>query len=78
MPDHRAAVMELKRAFGSALRRLRMERGLSQREMAMLNGLNQNVISAAECGKTNTSLMMMARLAQAVGGDVPAMLTKQE
>jgi transcriptional regulator with XRE-family HTH domain len=70
--------MELKRAFGSALRRLRMERGLSQRQMAALNGLNQNVISAAERGKINTSLVMMARLAAAVGGDVPVMLTKEE
>jgi hypothetical protein len=46
--------------------------------MAALNGLNQNVISAAERGKINTSLVMMARLAAAVGGDIPAMLTKEE
>ena len=78
MSDHRAAVMELKRVFGSALRRLRVERGLSQRQMAAMNGLSQNVISTTECAKTNTSLAMMVRLAQAVGGDVPAMLTKQE
>jgi transcriptional regulator with XRE-family HTH domain len=77
MPDHKAELAELKLIFGSALRQRRMDLGLSQREMAAQHSLSQHVVSAVENGKNNTTISMMVRLAAAVDGEVPAMLTKK-
>jgi hypothetical protein len=41
-------------------------------------GLSQRTDGAVETGAANLTLGSLMRLAQAVGGDVPAMLTKEE
>ena len=75
--DTKGYLTDLKRIFGAALKRRRMNIGLSQREMAAQHGLSQNLVSAVENGKTNVTLSMMARLATAVDGEVHEMLTNE-
>ena len=78
MPNDTGAYLtDLKRIFGAAVKRRRMNIGLSQREMAAQHGLSQNLVSAVENGKTNVTLSMMARLATAVDGEVHEMLTNK-
>mgnify|MGYP001070735364 CR=1 FL=1 len=51
--------------FGEYLRRLRLERGLSQEEMAEQAHINSSYLSDVERGKRNISLLNLLQLAQA-------------
>lgn len=59
--------MDIKEKFGTRLRTLRREKGLSQEELAEKSGLNRPYISAIEKGKRNVSLEVMEKLAGALG-----------
>lgn len=60
------------------IRQLREERGLTQTELARKSGLAQPTLSELERGsKTNPSLKVLRRLADALGIDV-ADLIKEE
>jgi transcriptional regulator with XRE-family HTH domain len=65
--------LQLRRLFAANFRRLRAEKGLKQRDL----GIPQKTVSAAESGRSDLMLSTMARLAEAVGADVPALLTKE-
>lgn len=55
-------------SFGTAMRRLRIERGLSQEELAERMDMSSNAhISRLENGKKLPSLEMVFRLADALG-----------
>lgn len=49
------------------LRRIRLERGLSQEKLGELAGLDRTYISSAEGGHRNISLRSIDRLASALG-----------
>ena len=52
--------------FGIALRRRRVEVGLTQEQIASRSGMSRSYISEVECGKENISLERAERLALAV------------
>ncbi len=59
--------MELQKRFGSTIRRLRMNRGISQEAFADLCNLHRTYISDVELGKRNVSLENIKHIADALG-----------
>jgi DNA-binding XRE family transcriptional regulator len=53
--------------FGEQVRRLRLERGLSQMELAELAGAHRTYISSLESGRRNVSLNLIHQLADGLG-----------
>ena len=52
--------------YGSVIRNLRQNRGISQEELADLCGLHRTYISDVELGKRNVSLENIERIAKAL------------
>jgi transcriptional regulator with XRE-family HTH domain len=67
-PAFRAAMEELEPAYQVA--RLRMKRGLTQKELAKLVGTRQSSISRLESGKSQPSLSFLRRVVEALGGQL--------
>ena len=53
--------------YGKALRKLRMEKKISQEEFAEKCGLHRTYISDVELGKRNVSLENIERISNALG-----------
>jgi len=59
--DHRQAA-----DVGRRLKELRLQRGLSQEELAFRSGLHRTYVSSTERGQRNVSLVNIERLARAL------------
>jgi transcriptional regulator with XRE-family HTH domain len=53
-------------SFGNAVRRARLQRGISQEELAHQAGIDRSYMSSVERGGQNVGLMIMARIAGAL------------
>ncbi len=53
-------------AFGETVRKLRLERGLSQEALAMSAEIDRSYMGGIERGESNITLMSMLRLAEAL------------
>lgn len=60
----------LQRLVGRNLRRLRLERGLSQEEFAEILGIHRTYMGGVERGERNLTLQSLERLAERL--DIPA------
>lgn len=60
--------------FGTALKRLRLEKNLTQSDLAEAAGLSTNHLSYLECGERLPSLPMLLRLSQVLRTSVGALL----
>jgi DNA-binding XRE family transcriptional regulator len=63
-------------AFGAEVRAVRVERGLSQLDLARLSGLHRAYIGGIERGERNPSLTNIGRLADALGVSAMRLLTR--
>ena len=61
--------MDILKLFGSNLKTLRLEKGLSQEKLAELSELHRTYISSIELGKRNVSLKNIEAISKAL--DVP-------
>jgi transcriptional regulator with XRE-family HTH domain len=56
----------IKLKFGSTIKKLRTEKGISQEKLAELSGLHRTYIGSLESGKRNVSLENINKLAIAL------------
>jgi transcriptional regulator with XRE-family HTH domain len=76
MPDRpRDALLT---AFGSAVRTLRRERGLSQEEFADRVGLHRTYIGDVERGERNVGLVNVSRIAAALELPISTLIAEAE
>jgi transcriptional regulator with XRE-family HTH domain len=61
--------------FGRRLKKLRVERALSQEKLTELAGLDKNYVTEAERGKSNPSLETIGKLADVLGVDDAALVS---
>ncbi|MBX9927106.1 MAG: helix-turn-helix domain-containing protein [Hyphomicrobiaceae bacterium] len=59
--------MDMRRIVGSNVRRIRLEKGLTQEQFADVSGFSQQYISGLESGKRNPTVVSLHDLAQALG-----------
>jgi len=69
---------DVRKIFGSELRRRRKELGLSQEEFGERANLHRTYVSDVEAGKRNPSLQSMQRLASAVGTSIGSVFGAME
>ena len=62
--------MDLSRHFGAAVRRHRELMRISQEELAGRAGLDRTYVSGIERGRRNPTLMVLQRLADALGAEL--------
>lgn len=68
----------LTREFGALVRRLRLERGLSQERLGELCGLHRNYIGAIERAERTPSIVSADKLARALGTTLSSMFSELE
>lgn len=78
MEDNGSYAARLRRSFAENLRAARKSVGLSQSRLAKASGVTQKSISGVEAATTNPTLSTMARLAESVSAEVPALLSERE
>lgn len=59
--------MNIQEQFGRKLRAHRLERGLSQEELAEASGLHRTYISGLESGARNPTIKIVVQLAKSLG-----------
>jgi transcriptional regulator with XRE-family HTH domain len=62
------------RRFGRQLRKLRLERGLTQEKLAELSGSHHNYVGGLERGERNPTLTKLVALARALKCDIQEFL----
>lgn len=58
--------MDIKKKFGERLKKLRLERGLSQEKLANEAELDRTYIPSIEKGERNVSITVIEKIAQAL------------
>lgn len=59
--------MDVRQVFGANVRRIRLERGLSQEDFGFVSGIDRTYVSGVERGIRNPSLMLAAKFAKGLG-----------
>jgi transcriptional regulator with XRE-family HTH domain len=67
--------MDWRAVVGRNVRRLRQERGLTQEQLAHEAELDLTYVGGIERGKRNPSLLVLVRIAAALGTDLPSLVT---
>lgn len=76
MPDTPAPAILVD--FGAAVRRLRVQRGLSQEALADVAGIHRTYVGDVERGVRNVSLVNIGRLARALDVDLATLMAEAE
>ena len=63
-----------RRVFGSNVRRVRQQKKLTQEQLAFEAEIDLTYVGGIERGKRNPSLLVMARIADALGVDLAKLL----
>ena len=77
MPDV-AQPEEVLAAVGRAVRKVRLERGMSQEGLAEAAGIHPRYVSDVERGRRNVGMVNVERLARALAVDLPTLMTEVE
>lgn len=59
--------MDVRQVFGTNVRRLRLEKGMSQEEFGFAAGIDRTYVSGVERGLRNPSLMLAHKFASGLG-----------
>jgi transcriptional regulator with XRE-family HTH domain len=68
--------MDWRQAVGGNVRRLRQQRGLTQEQLALDAEIDLTYVGGIERGVRNPSLMVMVRIAAALGVEPAALLAR--
>jgi transcriptional regulator with XRE-family HTH domain len=71
-------IVNPKRAFGEAVRRLRTSQSISQEKLAELAGIHRTYIGDVERGKRNIALLNMVKIAGALGLHLSELIVDME
>lgn len=66
----------MRRIVGRNFTRIRLERGLTQEQVAEISGFSQQYISGLETGQRNPTVVTLFELASALGTDPVTLLTE--
>ncbi|MCP5400878.1 MAG: helix-turn-helix transcriptional regulator [Novosphingobium sp.] len=66
--------MDIRKRIGWNVRRLRKEREITQEDFATDSGFDRGYISGVERGVRNPSILVLERIANALGADVAELL----
>ncbi|MGE0827759.1 MAG: helix-turn-helix domain-containing protein [Hyphomonadaceae bacterium] len=69
--------MDVRRHFGRAVQRLRLEKGWSQEELADRAGLHRTYISGVERGVRNPTLTVVMKIAKALAASPAVFLPER-
>ena len=69
--------MDVRARVGLNLQALRREHGLSQEELAHRSDMHQTYLSGIERGRRNPSVLILSRLAAALGADLEDLTRKR-
>ena len=69
--------MDVRQRVGLNLQNLRRDKGLSQEELAARAEIHQTYLSGVERGKRNPSIMVLQRIAAALGADISDAVAKR-
>ena len=72
------AELALRKAFGAVVRNLRLEKGLSQEELAFEVGISRNYVSLVELGQHSPSLDKIGKLAKVFGLSASGLIARAE
>lgn len=64
---HKVRSEEVMAMFGQNVRKIRLDKGLTQEELAESAGISQVQIARIEAGKINTSISTVVAIAKALG-----------
>ena len=59
--------MDVRQLFGANVRRIRLERGLSQEDFGFASGIDRTYVSGVERGIRNPSLVLAKKFAEGLG-----------
>ena len=65
--------VDVRKSFGNRVKELRLERGISQEELAFRSGLHRTYVSSTERGARNVSLVNIEKLAKALDVSISAL-----
>ncbi len=69
---------ELTRDFGALVKKLRLEKGISQERLAELCGLHRNYVGAIERAERTPSIVTAEKLAKALGTTLSSLFSQVE
>ena len=70
--------MHIRMVFGENLRKMRLEKGLSQEKFAELCGLHRTYISDIECYQRNVSIDNVQKIGDALGVEIYKLFIEEE
>ncbi|MGF6227828.1 transcriptional regulator with XRE-family HTH domain [Inquilinus ginsengisoli] len=70
--------MDMRRLVGRNVRRVRLEKGLTQEQFADVSGFSQQYLSSLERGRRNPTVVTLYELAQALGVSHIELVTPDE
>ncbi len=68
--------MDIKQKFGEKLKKIRLEKGLSQEALALSADIDRTYIPSIEKGERNVSITILAKLSKALGMSISQLLEK--
>lgn len=70
------AMQDWRKIVGKNVRRIRQERGITQEKLAFEAEIDLTYVGGIERGKRNPSLLVMARIAEALSVQLPRLLAE--
>lgn len=68
--------MDARQVFGTNVRRLRLEKGLSQEEFGFAAGIDRTYVSGVERGLRNPTLLLADKFARGLGVELDELLRR--